>query len=57
MIYLLIGIAIIAIANLGTLSILTHYLDKDMKEEHKRSQKRRASKKKVQTQTKKRRRS
>jgi hypothetical protein len=56
MIYLLIGVAFIVLTNLGTLSIVTHYLDKDMKEKPKRSQKRRPAKKKVQTQTKKKRR-
>jgi len=57
MIYLLFGIAIIVVTNLGALSILIHYMDRDMKEEYKRSKKKKSSRKKGQTGKKKCRRS
>ena len=56
MIYLLIGVAIIALTNLGTLSILTRYIDIDRKEKHQKPKNRKTPKKKRQTKTKKRKR-
>jgi hypothetical protein len=55
MIYLFIGIVIIALTNLGVLSVLTRYIVVDAKEEHQGSKKKRPLKKKGQTKAKKRR--
>lgn len=56
MIYLFIGIAIIALTNLGALSIVMHYIERDIKEEHQKPKRKKPLRKKGQTKTKKRRR-
>jgi len=47
MIYVIIGVAIIVLTNLGTLSILTRYVDTDRKEKHQKQKTRKRKRKRT----------